>query len=364
MVKVSSSSRHNVHKALDAYEFKHDLGDIDIDNLVRGIRTELGKTRPSSIGEETQVMMRALLPVRDYLLPMAADAMDVDSWGGLMWDMYIAATNHTKSAMACNEIASSEANWADLMVLIMAAPSKQEYEIHAPFWWKRVTLALGLALMGVFMVALPTMLGSIGLELSGRLKVIDLFGGTLLLGAAEVWRRYGKDLKTMNVLKTKPLTVGFRDADAVSVASSSSRLREERDRLQEDLDKARGEVARAREQADPSPDLMKSMASLAANKQADETTKGAEATPSSRPFYVGDVVQIDQCLLSAGAKRGAVGVVLSKHVNETLNIGFPDGTNTNFVPAGHVSLSCLPSGASLETTQWFKRRSRRSPGNC
>ena len=219
------------------------------------------------------------------VLDSVPESWDAESWGSFVWDAYTAAVSNTQAAAACPSLVESEAAWADMIVILLVTPAAKEFVLVSCWWATRRMVTAW------FWMLAASCLGSFGManklrewevlnesqEVSGRTKFYLVLFGTLLLTFGETWRRFGFDLWTSQKLMEIPGARGRtrnEEADAVSLSSSSSKLRAERDDLRRELGQMKqGHAGAGKVPAGappvPPPPLMTSMTSLAQGVQDD-----------------------------------------------------------------------------------------------
>ena len=106
-MKVAASARHNVRKALRHNEINIDLSDLAADALVRAVRKTLTSRVPAELPDQAQLMVEALNHVRNCMHSHITPELDADEWSTLLWDVYTASVNNTKSAAACETLVES-----------------------------------------------------------------------------------------------------------------------------------------------------------------------------------------------------------------------------------------------------------------
>lgn len=197
-MKVAASARPNVRKALNNHDVNIDLSDSAADALVRAVRKTLSSKVPAELPGQAQLMVKALNHVRYCTHSHVTPELDADEWSTLLWDVYTASVNNTKSAAACEALVESSEAWADTIVLLMNEPLDVEYSLLQPWYCtRRVTsLWLLLASMGLWMLswgyesAVAAFLALTSDEVSqparasGRLKTLCVFGGFMLAVAS------------------------------------------------------------------------------------------------------------------------------------------------------------------------------------
>ena len=221
-MKVSTTARVAFRVSLSNAGIALELSDAEVDEMIRNIRGALNAGTPAGLGNEVELCVQALRPLKPLLLERSeVSSWDVDQWTYLIWDLLVSATSGTKAALKFKALTESEDAWHDMVTLLLTSVERDATS-KGPLWASRRAVCAWLFLLGC-------MLGyATGFELAGRTKFWLVCSSTAAFGAAEAWRQFGFDL--LNVCRTDFLGpqphVSFSNfnqaEDQVSVSSASS----------------------------------------------------------------------------------------------------------------------------------------------
>ena len=231
-MKVAGSARSNCRTTLQNYAIELVIGDADLDAHIRGVRKALGRATHGGMADETEILVKALMPMRDALADAIPDDFDQENWAALLWDWFTACVSNTQAAAACPAVTQSESAWADMIVVLLATPSISETIVINTWWSTRRMATCWLALLGVLLLLTASR------ELPGRWKFWALITGTSSLASAEAWRQYGWNLFVARVIKDhnfQQVKFASDGLDNASVASPSNRLRSELEDLKRQM---------------------------------------------------------------------------------------------------------------------------------
>ena len=73
----------------------------------------------------------------------------------MLWALYTAAVNKTKAAGVCNDLASNEEAWSDMIVLLITSHLRVEHEDESPWFSKPLWVSFIASLLGGLLTAWP-----------------------------------------------------------------------------------------------------------------------------------------------------------------------------------------------------------------
>ena len=355
MVRISQAARHNVRRTLETHNVDVVLKDSELDNIIHHLRNELNRAPTGSKSEEANALVSGLLPWRKALNTGIGPEFDHDSWSRLLWDCYTSACNDTQAASRCSNIVESEEAWSDMVVLLLSqsvdeeSRSPQAREVTR--WMFAGMLVLG-TLLGDCIPLVAVWLYNFAwrsdhedeMTISGRTKVWLLFFNLLIFFVALLWLRFGWTCMRkvrQPVTRKLPRFVPSSEVDAVS--SASGKIREERDRLLEELARLRSGATGPGLVPLPAtsepPPLMQALEQLGGNgtRSAEPSASSGGTMLATRVVELGDVVQVSTAFLPAGPRRGLTGVASLTYGGRSADVVFEKEEPLRMVPLSECS---------------------------
>ena len=115
-------TRLEVRTALQKHHLGVDVGDGDLDNIVRMQRRSILAIADRSETEQAETFVEALKPWRELLIASGEEqGFDTDDFSVAFWDLLEAGTAGTKSATVLEQFGANEEAWANVVSLVLLA---------------------------------------------------------------------------------------------------------------------------------------------------------------------------------------------------------------------------------------------------
>ena len=367
MAKISAGARSNVRAAFETSGLNVGLGDRELDDLIRHIRSHINACHTEGMEAETGATVAALTPLK-HLLQAITDTQewDNDQFSSAIWDVYTGAVSGTQAAAKCPGLSSDESAWSDMITVLLAQVDETKLELVRPLWGRRplVVLAIWLVASIAGMIGFSaSFLDQFGAAVSGRSKLYAVTLSTLLFVAGDIWRRFGSDLGSIAIPRVpKTMRVKKREEDELSVSTSSSKLRSENVKLERRVQQSERHPEPPPLGTPPLPPpggappgleespLLQSMGHLATGGAKDgplfqsgalpRLVAGAAVQVSAEQFMVGDVVEVCN-LLRHKEYNGCKGLVTAVIDNSRYHVALAKGGMLNFLAPTFITSTVL-----------------------